>query len=140
MPPVIASDALTRPGQGRRAAQAQRQLGRVGQRQRADHLELVDVDVDAMEAREQHQPVGAGRVERLGEVREGREERRELDRDRNPQAALHLADDLDRLPFDLGGARAHVAGGVVEVQLEAVRAGLLEQLRVAEPAAVRRCR
>jgi hypothetical protein len=61
---------------------------------------------------------------------------RELDRDRNPQDALHPADDLHHLPFDIGGARAHVAGGVIDVQLEAVGAGFLELSRVAEPAAV----
>ena len=130
MPPVIASDALMRPDSAAVPRRRSWQLGRVGQRQRTDHFELVDVDVDPMEAREQHEPVDAGRVERLRKVREGREERRELDRDRNLQAALHLADDLDRLPFDLGGARAHVAGRVIDVQLDAVRAGLFEQARV----------
>ena len=55
---------------------------------------------------------------------EGREERRELDGHRNAQASLHLAHDVDRLALDLGGARRHVAGGVIEVQLEAVGARL----------------
>ena len=76
---------LDAPGQSRCAAEAQRQLRGIRQRQRANHLELVDVDVDAVEAREQHEPVGAGRVELLGEMREGGEERRELDGDRNAQ-------------------------------------------------------
>ena len=100
-------------------------------------LEFIDVDVDAMEAREQDEAVGAGRVELFGEMRERGEERRQLDGDRDAQAALHLAHDLDRLPFDVGGARRHVAGGVIDVQLEAVRAGLLEQSGVGGPSARR---
>ena len=39
------------------------------------------------------------------------------------------------LTLDLGGAGRHVAGGVIEVQLEAVRAGLLEQSGVGDPSA-----
>ena len=42
-----------------------------------------------------------------------------------------------RLAFDVGRAQRHVAGGVVDVQLEPVGAGLLEQPRVVDPPAGR---
>ena len=51
--------------------------------------------------------------------------------------ALHLAQSVDGLPFDVRGAHGHVAGGVIQVQLEAVGAGVFEQLRVGDPAARR---
>ena len=59
-------------------------------------------------------------------MREGGEERRHLDGDRNAHRALDLAQDVERLPLDVGGARRHVAGGVIEVQFEAVGARLFE--------------
>ena len=124
------------PGQRRHAAQAQRQLGGIRQRQRANHVELIDVDVHAVEAREEHEPVGAGLLELFGEMREARVR----------SGASLTATGMRRLRFTsrtmsiacslhVGGARAHVAGRVIDVQLEAVRAGLLEQPRVRDPAA-----
>ena len=117
-------------GERRSAAQAERQLRGIRQRQRPDDLELLDVDVGPMKAREEDEPVGAVRVELMGEVRERREEWRQLDGHRNP-ARLRFTSrtDVDGLPLDLGGAHRHVAGGVIQVQLERIGAGLLEQLR-----------
>ena len=129
-PPVTASDALTRPAS---AAVPRRRSGSSEESdsgsERID-LELLDVDVGLVKAVEQDQPVGAGLVELTGEMGEGGEERRQLDGDRDRDAALHLAHDVDGLALDLGGAHRHVAGGVIEVQLEAVGAGLLDQARV----------
>ena len=70
-------------GKGGGAAETQRQLGGVRQGQRTNHLEFVHVDVDAMEAREEDEAVGAGPIELFGEMGEGREERRQFDGDRD---------------------------------------------------------
>ena len=137
MPPVIAQRRLDASGERRRAAKAKRQVRGIRQRQRPDDLELFDVDVGPVKAREEDEPIGAGRVELTGEVRKGGEERRHLDGHRHLDGALHLAQGVDGLPFDIRGAHGHVAGGVKQVQLEAVRAGVFEQLRVGDPAARR---
>ncbi len=70
---------LDAPGQRRRAAQAQRQLRGIRQRQRANDLELSTSMSMRWKRVKRTSAVGAGRVELLGEVREGGEERRQLD-------------------------------------------------------------
>src|SRR4029453_8933850 len=62
---------LDAPRHRRGTAQAHRQLGWIGQGKRANDLELFDVDVDAMEAGEEHEPVGAGCVQAFREGAEG---------------------------------------------------------------------
>ena len=84
-----------------------------------------------MEAREEHESIRTGYIELLGIMSEGRQERCELDRDWNVEATLHFLDDVDGLPFDIRRAHRHVAGGVVDVQLEPVGTRLFEQLRAA---------
>ena len=81
-----------------------------------------------VEAREEDQPVGAGRVELPGEVREGGEERRQLDGDRDAEVRFTSRTISMACRSTSAALDRHVAGGVIEVQLEAVGAGLFEQL------------
>ena len=74
-PPVMARDALTRAARMAVPPEPQRKVGGVGELQRAYDSELLDVDVDLEQAGEQHQTVGAGRVDLQSEVREGGKER-----------------------------------------------------------------
>ena len=82
-PPVTASEARTRPeriASQRSRSSSSEESERCKRRRR---LERLEVDVGLVEAVEEHQAVGAERVELVGEVREGGEERRQLHRHRD---------------------------------------------------------
>ena len=121
-------------GQDRQPAEAQQQLGGIRQVQARDRLEGLDVDVGLVEAVEQHEAVGARPVQLLGEVRQRREERRQLDGHRDGDRLLDRPQDLDRPLLDVGAGLLRVGGDEVDVQLERVGAGLLDRLRVRQPA------
>ena len=115
-------------------AQAQQQLGGVGEVQRRRGLQVHGVDVRLVEAVEEHQPVGARPLQLEGEVRQRGEERRQLHRHRNVQPALHRAHQVERAPLDREAALGGVDGKVIDVELQRVGAGHLHLPRVVEPA------
>ena len=84
-PPVTASEAFDERRDRRNPAQPQRQFRGRRQMERTRHLEFLHIDIRVIEAVEQHQPVGPFTIELEREVRERRKERRQLDRDGNPQ-------------------------------------------------------
>src|SRR4029079_6355798 len=90
-----------------------------------------------MEAREQDEAIGAGPVELFGEMSKGRVERRQFDGDGNAETVRDFPHDFDRLTLHLRGAARHVAGGVIEVELETVRTGFLELSGIGRPSAGR---
>ena len=134
-PPLAASEARTRPE--RIASQRSRSSSsEESDRRSARHdVQRLDVDVRLVEAVEQHQAVGAGAVERRGQVRQRRVERRQLHRDRDarstrsaPRRCRAARRSTDAAALD------RVGGDVVDVQLQRVGAGLLDQPGVVEPA------
>ena len=88
-----------------------------------------------VEAVEQDQPIGAGAVELAREVGEDGEEWRELDGHRNVHVRFTSRTVSTACALDLGAGRLRVGRELVEVQLQRVRAGLLHQPRIVEPAA-----
>ncbi len=95
----------------------------------------LEVDVGLEEAVEEDEPVRAGDGEPRRKVRERGEERAELDRERDPHLRPHRADDVEDPRLDLVGRPSRVRLDRVDVQLERVGAGLLDQPRVPDPAA-----
>ena len=96
----------------------------------------LQVDVGLEEAVEQDQAVGPGAEQPLGHVGQRAEERADLDgqrdRDRRPDGRHQV----EVLVLDLRRGLLGVGGHEVDVQLQGVGAGLLDQLAVADPAAV----
>jgi hypothetical protein len=97
-------------------------------------LERLDVDVGLVEAVEDDEPTRPRVLELLCERREGRVERRELHRDGDRHARAHRREDVERALLDERAWLSRVGGHVIDVELERVRAGLLDLLRVLEPA------
>ena len=87
-PPAIARDPRMRPARAAVASQAEREIAGIRERQRADDLELFDVDVGVVEPLEKNETVSTRPVELAGEIGERRLHRRELDRDGNAAALL----------------------------------------------------
>ena len=136
-PPVMASEALTRPA---RAAVPRNRSWRSEESDnshRTDHLELIDVNVDVMEASEEHEAVRPRRVQLACKVGESGQERRQLDGNGDAELAFHLAHDVNRVAFDLGGAGRGVTGRMVNVQLQRVGSGLFQKPCIGKPAARR---
>jgi hypothetical protein len=118
-----------------RPAQRQPQLLGGRQRQLGGHLQGVEVEVGLVEAVEQHQPVSAGPDQLVGQVGQRAEVGAELDRQRDADALADRADQLDNAPLDLGAVQLGAGGDEVDVQLQGVGAGLLEQGGLLDPAA-----
>ena len=119
-------------------SQPEQQLRRVREVQARRRLEVLGIDVGLVEPVEQDEAGGAEAIELPGEVRHRRVERRELhgqgDRDRLPQHG----DDVDDAPLDGEAVFEQIGGDVVEVQLERVGAGPLDEPRVLQPPCGRR--
>ena len=119
----------------RRPAQAQAQLGGVGEVQAVGGFELLDVDVRLIEAVEKNHAGCAERVELFGEMAGRREERRQFHRDRDGDGVPDLCQDVDRALFHRDSGFVGIGGDVIDVELERVRAGLFDQVGVVNPAA-----
>ena len=121
-------------GQDREPAQAQEELGGIGEVVIGPDLQLHDVDVGLVEAVEQHESICARRLELGGEVRQRGEEGRQLHGDRDRDRSLDRAHDLQRAPLDRDRILERIARDVVRVELERVGPCLLDHARVVEPA------
>ena len=124
-PPVIASDALTRPASAaapRRRSDSSDESDSGSVRTTSSSSTSMSTRWKRVKSTSPSAPAASSCLAKWAKaVRSGAS----LTATGMRSAALHLAHDLDGLPLDLGRARRHVAGGVIEVQLEAVRAGLL---------------
>ena len=95
------------------------------------------VDVWVQEAVEQHEAVGACRVQSHRHLAGGAEVRAELHRNREGHHRLDLANDLDMSVLDGPARGMWVAGHEVDVELERGRAGGLDPAGEVDPAANR---
>jgi len=85
-------------------------------------------------------PFDAELVELVGEVGEGGEVRRQLDRDRHLDRLADGGDDVERAPLDRLAGFPRLRRQVVDVELERVGAGLDHQLRRSRASRPRWCR
>ena len=125
-PPVIAIAAFTLPA--RTAAALSRSCNLKNQTiDRAQNLEVNDIDIDFVKAGKENQSVDAGGVNSTGKVGESSEQWREFCGHRDTNSCLHLAHNLNQLIFDFGAARRRIAGRVIEIQFNGVGSRLLKQ-------------
>ena len=113
-------------------AEAEGQLARVGEVER-QLVRLLHVDVGLVETVEEdrdHQPRLVQPVGHAG----GGEERGELHRDGDPHAALDRGEALERPVLHGDASLLRVRRHEVDVQLERVGTGLLEEARIPGPA------
>ncbi len=125
------------PVQDRDPAQRQPQIVRAAERQAGHHLQRLQIEVGLIEAVEQHQPVGAGLGESLGQMRQRGDEGAQLERDRDTHPRANRADEVDIRIFKLSPTYACVGRQVVDVQLQCIGAGLLDFMRILDPSAGR---
>ena len=107
--------------------EAREQLGRARKPEVRLHLERLEIDVGLVAAVEEDEPVHADLLELPRERRDRGEIREDLHRDRDRDERAHGADRVERVGLERRAARPEVRGQVVEVQLEGVRAGLLDE-------------
>ena len=125
------------PVQDRDPPQRQPHLERRAEHQVRHDFEAVEIDVRLVEAVEQHEGVGAGLVEPLGGRRQRAEVRTQLERDGDLHCGLDRLQDVDIQRLDLDAGLLGVGRDVVDVELDAVGAGLLHFLGVLGPPAGR---
>ena len=131
---MTASEPLDLAREDSQPAQPQEQLVRAGEIEPRLDLEILGVDVGLVEAVEDHEAVGAGPLDPLRQVRERRIEGRELHRDRDRHGFPDGRDDGDGALLDIAPRLERVGRELVDVDLEGVGAGLLDQARVLDPA------
>jgi hypothetical protein len=124
---------LDAPGEDREPAQPQEQLARVREPDGRHDVEGHGVDVGLVEAVEDHEPGNARFIEAPGEVRERGEERRQLDGHRDRDGAADGLGRLERAALDLLAVLQRIGREVIDVDLERVRASLLDQAGVLDP-------
>jgi hypothetical protein len=109
----------------------------VREHQAGHELELLEVDVRAQVAVEEHQAVGTGLDQAPAEVRGRAEAGADLDRQRNAHGLAHDGHEVEHAALELGAARVEVGRDDVGIELDRARAGLLQLAGVARPAAGR---
>ena len=115
-------------------AQGQPQLPGLAQLDPGDDVERLEVEVGLVEAVEQHQPVGAGVDDLLREVGHRRVVGAELHGQRDRATAERTAPTISRSSCSTSCGRPRRIGGhPVEVELERIGAGVLQQPGVARP-------
>ena len=106
-----------------------------GEQQVGAQGERFDVDIGLVEAVEEHQAIGAGRHQSLGQGRQVCVEGRQLHRQRQRHLGAHLPHDLLHLGFDGGAAEVGVGGHAVDVELDGAGARGLQAPGRRHPAA-----
>ncbi len=120
--------------QDRDPAHWQAQLPGLAQVEPGDDLERVEIEVRLVETVEQDQPVRPGIDDVARDVRHRGVVGTELDRQRDADGRPDRGDQRQVRRLDVGRRPGRVRGHVVEVELERVRAGVLHELCVADPA------
>jgi len=119
--------------QDRNPAQAKQQFGTGGKFQPWRDAHRANVDVRLIEPVEEHQSIGTGAIELIGDVRQRREEGRELDGHWNLDEMLQIPDNTRQFIFH-GVARCRqVRGYLVHVQLEGIGPRLFDDTGKLQP-------
>src|SRR4030095_3158621 len=105
--------------------QTKQQLVGVAEDQVGDDLQGFEIEIRLIEAVEQYQPIGAGRIQAFGHVGHGAEVRSQLDGHRDGDFVLYGVDQVDVLLLHLGARNTSVHRDVVDIQFERIGAGLL---------------
>ena len=100
-------------------------------------IEALQVEVRQVEAIEEDQRIGTGTVEMLRQIGDRAKRVPELHRDGDRDVSLHISHEVHVHLLDLASRQLGIGGNVVDVQLERVRAGLLDLPGVGDPAARR---
>ena len=114
--------------------EAHEQLVGARQGEPGHNLEALEIEVRQVEAVEEHQRVGAGTIQPLGQMGQRAEGVPDLDGDGNLHARLHVADQLHVHVLDVGRRHRGVGGDIVDVELQRIGAGLLDLPGVVDPA------
>src|SRR5581483_6201665 len=120
--------------QDRDPPKRQPQLPCLGEYQTGDDGERFEIEVWLIKAIEEDQAVGAAGGQAGRHVRRRAEVGGELHRDRDRNAVANVAQHVQVHLLDVGAPQADAGGDVVDVQLDGVGAGLLDQSGVVDPA------
>src|SRR5690349_1852649 len=115
--------------------EAHQEFPGIAQGEVGDDLEVLEVEIRLVEAIEQHQPIGAGLIELHHHVGNGAEIGAEFYRYRNSNATLHFRHQVALHGFDLYAVEGRIYGKVIDVQLERIGPGFLDEPGIADPAA-----
>ena len=124
--------------QDRDPAQRQAHCHRRAQQDGGRDLESLQVDVRLVETVEEHEAVGALLVELVRESCEISEEGTELHRDWDFHLCFHGSQDCEVARLDFLGGELGIGRDRVDIQLQRIRAGLLDLPCERHPAAERR--
>ena len=125
-------------GQHADPAERQAPLVRRAERDMGHHAAAAQIDFRLQVAMEQHQSVGAGSDQPPGKIRQSREIRPNLHRQRQLYFSPHRADDVDVPVFDLGRGHGRIDGQDHQVQFQGVGSRLLNAAGIVEPSSGRR--